>query len=147
GGFITDRITRSAVNRYGARRHLCACAYLAAATVLYASVSEDDAWFSGLCCALACFGLFVQLPAWGAWAYDVAGKHTGALFGLLNGVGVVGAMGSQFFFGRFADWRKEQGFTGRDQWDPAFYVSIAMLIIAGGLWQLMWPRRTIGEER
>jgi sugar phosphate permease len=146
GGYVTDRITRTARNRYAARRLFCLVAYGVAAMCLYQSVVVDAPWVSGTFCALACFGLFCQLPTWWACAYDLAGKHTGAMFGLLNGVGVVGAMGSQFFFGWFADWRKGQGHVGRDQWDPAFYVSVAMLVVAGILWQFMWPRRVIGEQ-
>ncbi len=67
------------------------------------------------------------------------------MFGLLNGVGVFGAMGSQLFFGTFVDWRKGLGFAGRAAWDPAFYLSIALLIVGGILWQFIYPRRAIGE--
>jgi hypothetical protein len=77
----------------------------------------------------------------------VSGKHTGALFGLLNGVGVIGAMGSQGFFGAFADWRKSLGYEGREQWDPAFYASIGLLLTAAVLWQFIRQRPAVGEAR
>jgi sugar phosphate permease len=146
GGFAADRITRSAADRYRARRILCLLGYLAAAGCLLTSVSIDAVWLSGLFCALACVFLFVQLPNWWACAYDVSGKHPGSLFGLLNGMGVVGAIASQYFFGAFADWRKAQGYTGRAQWDPAFYVSITLLVTAAALWQFMYQRPPVGGQ-
>jgi sugar phosphate permease len=144
GGWLADRITRYAANRYRARRRLALLAFSGAAIGLFAGISVDAVWLQGLCCAAACLAMFCQLPTWWICAYDVSGKHTGSLFGLLNGVGVIGAMGSQLFFGTFADWRGRQGHEGRDQWDPAFYVSIALLITAGVLWQFVYPRPAIG---
>jgi MFS family permease len=144
GGFLTDQITRRASNRYRARRRLCAWAYSLAALFLFVSVQVDQPLFSALFCGLACLAMFCQLPTWWAVAFEVSGKHTGSLFGLLNGVGVVGAMGSQVFWGAFADWRKGLGYTGREQWDPAFYVSIALLVSAGVLWQFVRQRSAIG---
>jgi MFS transporter, ACS family, glucarate transporter len=145
GGWQADRITRLAADRYRARRRLGLIAYGCAAISLFAGVSVDAVWLLGVCCALACLAMFSQLPTWWACTYDVSGKHTGSLFGLLNGVGAIGAMGSQLFFGAFADWRGRQGYEGRDQWDPAFYVSIALLVTAGVLWQFVYPRPAIGE--
>jgi ACS family glucarate transporter-like MFS transporter len=95
-------------------------------------------------CALACLLMFCPLPTWWAVTFDVAGKHPGALFGLLNGAGVIGALGSQFFFGAFTDWRGRLGFAGRAQWDPAFYVSAGLLVAAGLLWQFVRRRPAIG---
>lgn len=145
GGFIADRITRFAADRYRARRRLCLAAYLLSAACLFGSINMDVPWISAVLCALACLMLFCQLPTWWACSFDLAGKHTGSMFGLLNGVGVVGAMGSQYFFGAFVDWRIALGYLGRDRWDPAFYLSIALLVIGGVLWQFIRERPAIGE--
>ncbi len=145
GGFIADLIARHASDRYRARRLLCLAAYFCAAACLYASVNVDSPLWSACLCASACLLMFCKLPTWWACSFEVSGKHTGALFGLLNGVGVFGAMGSQYFFGAFVDWRKALGFKGREQWDPAFYASIALLVTAGLLWQFIYPRRPVGE--
>ena len=62
-------------------------------------------------------------PTW--WACADSGQrptHSGGLFGLMNGMGVACAMGSPTFFGTFVDWRKDHGYLGHDQWDPAYYV-------------------------
>lgn len=146
GGVVTDRIARQAVDRYRARRWTCAIAYASAAGFLFASVRLDAPIVSSILCGLACLAMFCQLPVWWAVAFETSGRHTGAMFGLLNGIGVVGAMGSQFFWGAFADWRKDLGYTGREQWDPAFYVSITLLVAAGVLWQFIYPRNAIGAE-
>lgn len=145
GGVIADRINRFAADRYRSRRMLALSVYSAAAACLYISVNVDVPWLSAVWCALACFMMFLQLPTWWACSFDVAGKHTGSIFGLLNGVGVIGAMGSQGFFGAFADWRRSLGFEGRDQWDPAFYVSITLLLTAAFLWQFVRQRPAVGE--
>ena len=145
GGVLSDRITRHATDRYRARRWLCLATYLAGAFFLSASVHVDSPSLSALLCGLACLAISCQLPTWWAVAFDVSGKHTGSLFGLLNGMGVFGAISSQFFFGAFSDWRKAQGFEGRDQWDPAFYVCAGLLVIAGILWQFVRHRPAIGE--
>lgn len=146
GGWVSDMITRHSSDRYLTRRWLCLFTYLGAAVFLYASLVVDHPLVSAIMCGLACLCLFIQLPTWWACAFEVSGKHTGSLFGLLNGVGVVGAIGSQYFFGAFADWRGALGYEGREQWDPAFYVSIALLVIAGFLWQFIRDRRAIGAE-
>jgi hypothetical protein len=87
-----------------------------------------------VCASLSCLGAMATLSSWWTCAREISGRHLGALFGLMNGLGVFGAMGSQFFFGAFADWRESQGFTGRDQFDPAFFVYVAVLglILRGG---------------
>lgn len=147
GGWLSDRITRHAADCYRARRRVCLIGFVTAALSIVVSVQIDSAWLSALLCAIACLAMFCQLPIWWACAFDISGKHPGALFGLLNGSGVVGAMGSQYFFGAFADWRKALGHEGRDQWDPAFYLCVGTLLAAGILWQFIVPRRVIGEPQ
>jgi hypothetical protein len=55
-------------------------------------------------------------------------------------------MGSQFFFGAFADWRAARGFSGRAQWDPAFAVYGAALLAAALGWALYVSRPVIQDE-
>ena len=84
--------------------------------------------------AAACFGLNIQLAAWWATVADVSGRHLGALFGLMNSMGICGGFVSQVFLGRFADYREKLGFVGRAQWDPAFYIYAAILAAGGLCW-------------
>jgi MFS transporter, ACS family, glucarate transporter len=145
GGWFSDLITRHASDRYRARRWLCLGSFFGAAAFLYGSVLVDHPLLSAFFCGLACLWMFTHLPTWWACSFEVSGRHTGSMFGLLNGIGIVGAMGSQYFFGAFVDWRAELGFEGRERWDPAFYASIALLITAGILWQFIRQRPAIGE--
>jgi hypothetical protein len=54
----------------------------------------------------------------------------------MNSMGGVGAIASQLFLGRFVDWMGGLGYTGRAQWDPAFYLYAGILVIGafGWLW-------------
>jgi hypothetical protein len=84
--------------------------------------------------ALSCLCSFLVLPTWWTCAIKISGKHVGSLFGLLNMMGVVGALASQYFIGRFVDLRKAWDYVGRDQWDPALCVFVAVLLVAAMLW-------------
>ncbi|MBI2808514.1 MAG: MFS transporter [Planctomycetes bacterium] len=145
GGVIADRITRRGGNIYRARRLLCLTVYVLASVCLYGSIHVDSAWGAAILCTTMCVLMFCMLPSWWACSFDVSGKHTGSLFGLLNGIGLVGAMGSQYFFGAFVDWRKGLGFERRDGWDPGFYALIAALLASALLWQFIYPRGVVGE--
>ena len=70
------------------------------------------------------------------WAVttEIGGAHLGVVFGLMNSMGVPGATVSSIFLGRFVDWMSEQGYQGRAQWDPAFYVYAAVLVIGACCW-------------
>ena len=50
------------------------------------------------------------------------------------------------FVGGFADWRKGLGYTGRDQWDPALYVFVAIALVGMILWILVDPRKTVESD-
>jgi hypothetical protein len=72
---------------------------------------------------------------WWSCAIRISGRHVGSLFGLMNMVGAVGAMSSQYLVGRFTDWRKGLGYTGREQWDPVLLnVYVTMLIVGAACW-------------
>jgi hypothetical protein len=94
---------------------------------------------------LASLSAFITLPVWWSVVTDISGKHLGALFGLMNSLGVPGAVASQLFFGWFADYRKDQGFTGREQWDPAFYCYAAALLLGAFGWLFIDATRSAVE--
>lgn len=147
GGQFVDRVIRRSPRSLTIRRIFAVSVLLIAAALLLASKAMDNARVSAVLASLSCFALLSQQPIWWTCATEVSGRYIGALFGLMNGMGVFGAMGSQLFFGVFADWRKEQGFTGREQYDPAFYVFAAVLLVGASCWALIDPRRAIGERK
>jgi MFS family permease len=146
GGIVGGRIVRRARNWSLARRMIGCCSYASAAVALLISVQFDSpTWSAGLA-ALSCACMFFHQSTWWSTTTDISGRHVGALFGLANGMGVIGAMGSQLFFGLFADWRAELGFTGRAQWDPAMYVVALVLVCGAATWLFVDPTRTIEGE-
>ncbi|MCX7699310.1 MAG: MFS transporter [Gemmataceae bacterium] len=141
GGLILDRITKRSANPLQRRRWAATASHLSAAVLLLLAVGSDSPTLSAGFAAASCFAMFVPQSAWWSCAIEVSGPHVGALFGLMNGVGVVGAISSQFFFGRFPEWRGQLGFVGRAQWDPAFYVCVGLLLLAAFSWQWVNPLR------
>jgi sugar phosphate permease len=143
GGFVADLITRAATNLPRARRRYCQSVFLAAALLLLAGVHSDSPTLTSLFAGASCLAILSQQAIWWACAIEISGRHLGALFGLMNSMGVIGAMASQFLFGAFADWRAALGYAGRDQWDPAFTVYIAALVAAAVCWQFVDTSRGV----
>lgn len=140
GGLLADRITTRAADPVRARRRVGIGCYLAAAGCLFAGVRADDpAAVAGLMAA-AMLVMHLTLPNWWSVAIPQCGRHVGALFGLMNGMGVVGALMSQGFVGVLADWRGGLGHTGRAQWDPLFDVYVGVLVCGAAAWALYRPR-------
>jgi MFS family permease len=146
GGIVTDRMVRRGANPGRARRRLGSGAFLVAAALLPAGVACDSPLASTVLAAGSCLAMACQQSAWWSSASEIGGRHLGALFGLLNMMGVPGAMASQFFFGAWADWRQAQGFTGRAQWDPAFFAYAGLLLIGAACWQFVDTSRSVGAE-
>jgi hypothetical protein len=76
----------------------------------------------------------MMLPSWWSCATKVSGRHTGSLFGLMNMLGVFGAVCSQYFVGAYADWMGSRGHTGRAAWDGLFTVFVVVLLFAATGW-------------
>lgn len=140
GGLLADRITARAADSIRARQRLAVGCYVTAAACLFAGARADDALASSALMAAAMLAMHLTLPNWWSVAIPQCGKHVGALFGLMNGVGVVGAAASQQFVGVFADWRGGLGYTGRDQWDPLFDVYVGVLLCGAVAWAAYRPR-------
>jgi ACS family glucarate transporter-like MFS transporter len=149
GGVLSDLIARRRRDQTRARRRLGFLAFALAAVLLVSGTFAHSALVSVLLTALAFLTAMSQQANWWTCVTQVSGRHIGALFGLLNSASVLGAMPSQFFFGWFSDYRGGLGYTGRAQWDPAFYVCTALLVIGSVFWLAVDPTRTIdaGEPR
>lgn len=132
GGQLLDRFVL--VGGVARRRIMGGGAYFASAVLLAMALLSADPWVAALFTALSCFSTQLTLPLWWSCTIGISGKHVGALFGLMNSVGVFGALSSQYFAGRIADWLGTQGYSGRAQWDPIFRINTGVLIVAGLLW-------------
>ena len=132
GGLIMDLVVHG--GGLARRRLLGGCAFFAAAGLLSSAILTRDPWLAALFTALSCFMTQATQPLWWSCAIGISGKHVGALFGLMNSVGVFGALSSNYLVGAIADWLGAQGYSGRTQWDPIFYINVGVLIVAGLMW-------------
>lgn len=146
GGFVADAFAWLGCDVRPARRGFGAVAFVMAAGLLYLGIQRESPRWTALFAATSFLCTTLTLSTWWACVTEVSGKHLGALFGLVNGIGFFGALGSQWFFGWFANWRGGLGYTGREQWDPAFYVSMVVLLLAGACWACFISRPVVPEE-
>lgn len=136
GGVIADRIHRKSAAPDRSRRLLGAFAYLGAAGFLTLAVQMESSFLLALFASLSCFCVQLTLPTWWSCAIEQSGRHVGSLFGLMNMMGVVGGLTSQWYVGRFSDYQKSLGLSGRAQWDPLFDAFIGVLVLGAIAWSL-----------
>jgi MFS transporter, ACS family, glucarate transporter len=145
GGWLTDwLVQRTGSLRWGRTSQAVAGAGIGALGIL-ASIWTDSTVMASVFVALGAFGVQLQLPAWWASATPVSGRYIGAMFGLMNMVGGIGRLLSQLAIGRFADWRKSLGYTGRAQWDPSLYAYVAIGLLGMILWSQINPEKTVDD--
>jgi MFS family permease len=147
GGLLNDWLVRLTGERRWSRSGVGGSVFLVAAGAVLACIHSQSVLAVSLWMTLACLALHAHVAAWWGVTTDITGKHLGALFGLMNSMGFFGGFLSQLFLGYFADWRGGQGYTGRDQWDPAFYVYAAVLVVGAGCWFLIDARQSAVKPR
>jgi len=135
GGWLSDRISRLSANPVRDRRYLSMSGFLGAAACMFIGLRCESAlalaalWSASMCV------MHIQLPNWWSAIIPQAGRHVGAVFGLANGIGVLGAMASQGFAGLFADYQeKTRGLKGRAAWDPMFDLYVCVLLAGAVAW-------------
>ena len=116
-------------------------AYALASFFLFLALQcESPVAMAGLA-ALSSLGMACTLPMWWSCAIGVSGRHVGSLFGLMNMLGVFGAMGSQYFVGAYTTRAaKNASLTVREQWDPLFGVYMLVLLAGAVAWVLYRTR-------
>ncbi len=146
GGFLIDWLTRRFGDRQKVRRYWSSSAMLLGACSLLIGKECATPWIATLWTAGSLMMAVSTLSAWWGAVTDISGRHLGALFGLMNSLGGVGAMSSQIFVGRFADWMKDRGFVGRAQWDPMFFLFAIILMFAAVGWWFVDSTRPIEPD-
>lgn len=134
GGVLSDWLVRTLPSRRWCRSGIGCCALGSGGVAMVTSIYLDDPWQATLLAAWACLAIHFQLASWWGAVTEVSGKHLGALFGLMNSLGVPGAFVSPIFLGWFVDWLGSLGYTSRAQWDPAFYVYGCVLATGAVCW-------------
>jgi ACS family glucarate transporter-like MFS transporter len=144
-GFVNDWLTRI-THAHPARYRMYGFAGTAlAALALLLSVQCESPRATSLWAALACLAAMSQQATFWAVTTEISGKHLGVVFGLMNSMGVPGAFVSTVFLGRFVDWMKSQGYEGRAQWDPAFYVYAGVLLLGACCWLLVDANKKVPD--
>jgi MFS family permease len=145
GGYLGDWLVRLTGERKWSRRLLTAPALASAAGGMVLGIHLDDPWLAGLCTAWACLAIHLALPSGWSVVAEISGPHVGALWGLLNAMGVVGAYLSPIFLGGLVDYLRDLGRVGRERWDPAFYVYAGLLLTGALAWLFVNPEKSVVE--
>lgn len=117
----------------------------AAALCLSCSVRCESPLWASIWVMLAFGFAQAQQATWWTVVADISGKHLGAMFGLLNSMGVPGAFSAQILTGLFVEHRKTQGFTGRGAWDPIYSYYVMILVLGAVLWLFVDATRSAVE--
>lgn len=133
GGMMADLITRHSA-KHRLRRLLGFCTFSLSSLTLYLAIRVENSNLVPVVMTISYFAMQFTLPTWWSAAIEQSGRNVGILFGMLNMIGIFGALVSQGFAGWFADWRLSQGYTGRDVWDPMFLVYNAILFCGAIGW-------------
>jgi sugar phosphate permease len=145
GGFLCDLMAKLPGDPKRSRRLWCCFAFWMGAVLLLIGKQCDSPVIASTWTAASVMFTLSTLASWWSAVTEVSGRHLGALFGLMNSLGGLGAIASQQFVGRFADWMESRGHTGRAQWDPMFYVYAGVLAVGGLTWLLIHPRRSVED--
>lgn len=143
GGYLSDWLVRLTKERKWSRRLLAAPALASAAAGMVLSIRFTDPWPAALCMAWSCLAIHLSLPSGWNVVAEISGPHVGALWGLLNAMGVAGAYCSPIFLGGFVDYLSKLGYVGRAQWDPAFYVYAGLLLVGAAAWLFVNPEKSV----
>ena len=145
-GFINDYLARL-TNFHPARFRIYGFVGTAlAAVALVISINCESAWASSLWASVAFMAAVSQQATFWAVTTEIGGRHLGVVFGLMNSMGVPGATISSMFLGRFVDGMQARGFEGRAQWDPAFYIYAAVLLVGAICWTMVNANKKIPDE-
>jgi ACS family glucarate transporter-like MFS transporter len=143
-GFANDYLARATGNHPARFRFYGFAGTLAAAVALVVSIRCETPLAASLWASLAFMCAISQQATFWAVTTEIGGEHLGVVFGLMNSMGVPGAFVSSMFLGRFVDWMAARGHEGRAQWDPAFYVYAAVLLVGACCWLAVDARRKVG---
>lgn len=144
-GYFNDRLARLTRFHPARFRYFGFAGTAIAAVLLLLSVQAETALATSLWAAAACVGTMSQQATFWSVTTEISGRHLGSVFGLMNSMGVPGAFLSTLFLGQFVTWMHGEGYEGRAQWDPAFYVYAAVLLVGACCWLAVDARKKIPD--
>jgi len=134
GGFLIDFLIKLTGQPHKSRRWWGFMALSLSAVCLITGRFSDSAFVSALWTSGSVLFVMSSLSCWWGAVTDLSGRHLGALFGLMNSLGGIGAISSQLFIGPYTKWMESFGYVGRAQWDSIFYVYSGVLLIGATGW-------------
>lgn len=146
GGLLIDFLVKLTGNRHKSRRMWGSTALFLSAVFLLIGNEYESATPSAVWSALSLMFMISTLASWWGAVTDISGKHLGALFGLMNSVGGLGAMATQILVGKYTTYMKSQSYVGRDQWNSMFYVFAGVLVVGSIGWLFVDSSRGIERE-
>ncbi len=147
GGYLSDGLVRYTGNRRWSRRAIGCFSLGSAAVAMVASIYCASPWLAAAYTTWACLSVHLQQASWWEAVTEISGKHLGTLFGLMNSLGVPGAVASQLFLGWFVDVLGELGYVGRARWDSAFYIYGTVLLIGVLCWLFVDTTKSVVHEQ
>lgn len=148
GGLLGRVLVRWTANRRLARRLAGVLGFLGAGVALFVSMLFESPVATASCIAFSFLLAYIQLTTWWTVSAEICGKHLGALFGLMNALGIGAGWVSNFLIGHMADYlRNHHQATGRDCYDPAFYIcSVVYLVGAIGWFSIDATQPIVPDE-
>ncbi len=139
GGYCNDFLLRTMPSRRWARSLVGATGMgMACVLVFVALLAYENPYL--FCAVLACskfFSDWSQPTVWGT-VTDIAGRHTATVFGLVNGVGGVGALVAPAALGAIAQYRS---------WNAAFALIAVIYALGAAAWLLVNCTVPLVDER
>jgi MFS family permease len=143
GGWLADQVLRRASSRPRAQRMCGAGALSLAAASVVAVRFVPSAAAVTACYAAALFFVQVGIPTWWATVAQISGRHGAAMWGLMNSLGGLGAMGATFLVGWVVDRAQAAGRPAPEVW-PLVFDGVAVALGAGAAcWLAVNPARSI----
>jgi len=145
GGLLADLVLRH-TRRHKHTQRLCGAGALFMAALSVASVrimpSPQAVTF---CCAAALFFVQTAIPTWWTVVAQISGRHGAAMWGLMNSLGGLGAMGATFAVGWFMDYSHAAGHAPLEYW-PRIFDGVAIALAIGAMcWLSVDSSRSIVE--
>jgi sugar phosphate permease len=145
GGMLSDYTMRRSGRSKRTRSIIGVLSMGLSAITLYGSLHFESPVWCSIGISIAFLFMMTMIASWWGVVSDISGPHTATLFGLMNSLGVIGALASLYFAGKLADYKGAQGLRGRDQWDPGLYYMVGALIIGTVAWMFVNSNKSAVE--
>jgi MFS transporter, ACS family, glucarate transporter len=139
GGLLADLALRRAWSQ-----QLCggSALFLAAVSVTLAPLMPSSGTVT-FCCASAMFCIQLAIPTWWTVVAQISGRHGAAMWGLMNSLGGLGAMGGTFFVGWIMDRFKKTGVPATVAWQWIFAAIAVALAVGMFCWLAVRAKQSI----